>query len=61
EALSSIALAMGSVQALREKLQHTLDRLRDSVGAAIYISRYIDGEVHVTQCAEGPTTPAVLE
>ncbi|MEU2584704.1 IclR family transcriptional regulator C-terminal domain-containing protein [Streptomyces avermitilis] len=59
--LSRLGSAHGHDQALREKLQHTLDRLRDSVGAAIYISRYIDGEVQVTQCAEGPTTPAVHE
>ncbi|GAA5701299.1 IclR family transcriptional regulator [Streptomyces avermitilis] len=59
--LSRLGSTHGHDQALREKLQHTLDRLRDSVGAAIYISRYIDGEVHVTQCAEGPTTPAVHE
>ncbi|MET7882349.1 IclR family transcriptional regulator [Streptomyces avermitilis] len=59
--LSRLGSAHGHDQALREKLQHTLDRLRDSVGAAIYISRYIDGEVHITQCAEGPTTPAVHE
>ncbi|MBG0854983.1 helix-turn-helix domain-containing protein [Streptomyces spinoverrucosus] len=48
-------------QALREQLQHTLDRLRDSVGAAVYISRYLDGEVRVTQYAAGPGTPAVNE
>ncbi|MGW0764043.1 IclR family transcriptional regulator [Streptomyces sp. NPDC002676] len=48
-------------EALREKLQRTLDRLRDSVGAAVYMSRYVDGEVKVTQCATGPTTPAVNE
>ncbi|MFJ5519909.1 IclR family transcriptional regulator [Streptomyces griseoluteus] len=47
--------------AVREKLQHTLDRLRDSVGAAVYISRYEDGEVRVTQYAAGPGTPAVNE
>ncbi|MFB7511051.1 IclR family transcriptional regulator [Streptomyces broussonetiae] len=47
--------------ALRNKLQHTLDRLRDSVGAAVYISRYVDGEVKVTQYAAGPATPAVNE
>ncbi|GHD71435.1 helix-turn-helix domain-containing protein [Streptomyces sp. RLB3-17] len=60
-ALGRLGSAHGRDQALREKLQQTIDRLRDSVGAAIYISRYIDGEVHVTQCAEGPATPAVNE
>ncbi|MGW5044621.1 IclR family transcriptional regulator domain-containing protein [Streptomyces griseoluteus] len=53
--------AHGHDGALREKLQHTLDRLRDSVGAAVYISRYEDGEVRVTQYAAGPSTPAVDE
>ncbi|MGW3356502.1 IclR family transcriptional regulator [Streptomyces bungoensis] len=48
-------------RALRDKIQHTLDRLRDSVGAAVYMSRYVDGEVRVTQFAAGPTTPAVNE
>ncbi|MFI9613637.1 IclR family transcriptional regulator [Streptomyces sp. NPDC052023] len=47
--------------AVREQLQRTLDRLRDSVGAAVYISRYVDGEVQVTQYAAGPATPAVNE
>ncbi|MET7856858.1 IclR family transcriptional regulator C-terminal domain-containing protein [Streptomyces sp. NPDC005318] len=48
-------------QALETKLQHTLDQLRDSVGAAVYISRYVDGEIRVTQYADGPRTPAVNE
>ncbi|MBL3666500.1 IclR family transcriptional regulator [Streptomyces sp. M2CJ-2] len=48
-------------EALRDKLQRTLDRLRDSVGAAVYMSRYVDGEVEVTQYADGPATPKVNE
>jgi len=60
-ALGRLGSAHGREQALRDKLQHTIDRLRDSVGAAIYISRYIDGEVRVTQYAESPSTPAVNE
>ncbi|MER6124538.1 IclR family transcriptional regulator C-terminal domain-containing protein [Streptomyces sp. NPDC001795] len=60
-ALSRLGAAAGHEQALHEKLQNTLDQLRDSVGAAIYISRYIDGEVHVTQCAESLAAPAVHE
>ncbi|MEW2491186.1 IclR family transcriptional regulator C-terminal domain-containing protein [Streptomyces sp. NPDC048411] len=48
-------------QALENKLQQTLDQLRDSVGAAVYISRYVDGEIRVTQYADGPRTPAVNE
>ncbi|MER5931283.1 IclR family transcriptional regulator C-terminal domain-containing protein [Streptomyces sp. NPDC002054] len=48
-------------QALQAKLQETLDRLRDSVGAAVYISRYVDGEVRITQFADSPRTPKVHE
>ncbi|MGW5848305.1 IclR family transcriptional regulator [Streptomyces sp. NPDC055254] len=48
-------------QALTDKLQDTLDRLRDSVGAAVYISRYVDGEVRITQFADSPRTPKVHE
>ncbi|GAA3371836.1 IclR family transcriptional regulator C-terminal domain-containing protein [Streptomyces sannanensis] len=48
-------------EAIEAKLQRTLDQLRDSVGAAVYISRYIDGEVRVTQFADGPHTPKVNE
>ena len=51
----------GRRQALETKLQQTLDQLRDSVGAAVYISRYVDGEIRVTQYADGPRTPAVNE
>ncbi|MFE9449168.1 IclR family transcriptional regulator [Streptomyces sp. NPDC006739] len=60
-ALSRLGSAHHREQALREKIQLTLDRLRDSVGAAVYISRYVDGEVRVTQYADGPATPAVNE
>ncbi|MFG2892692.1 IclR family transcriptional regulator [Streptomyces sp. NPDC048248] len=48
-------------QALRDKLQVTLDELRDSVGAAVYISRYIDGEVKILHYADGPLAPKVNE
>ncbi|MHB9861495.1 IclR family transcriptional regulator [Streptomyces sp. YIM S03343] len=60
-ALTRLGAARGRDQALRDNLQHTLDRLRDSVGAAVYISRYVDGEVKVTHCAESPATPAANE
>ncbi|MGP4011348.1 IclR family transcriptional regulator [Streptomyces sp. 4N124] len=60
-ALARLTSTHGREEALREKLQGTLDRLRDSVGAAVYISRYVDGEINVTQYADGPTTPAVNE
>ncbi|MCF2130034.1 helix-turn-helix domain-containing protein [Strepomyces sp. STD 3.1] len=61
EALARLGSADGREQAVRDKLQRTLDRLRDSVGAAVYISRYVDGEVSVTQYADSPATPKVNE
>ncbi|MFE9765628.1 IclR family transcriptional regulator [Streptomyces sp. NPDC005808] len=60
-ALGRLASAHGRDQALREQLQRTMDRLRDTVGAAIYLSRYVDGEIHISQYADGPATPAVNE
>ncbi|ANW20047.1 helix-turn-helix domain-containing protein [Streptomyces clavuligerus] len=48
-------------QALEAKLQETLAEIRDSVGAAVYLSRYVDGEVRITQYADGPHTPKVNE
>ncbi|GAA2228934.1 IclR family transcriptional regulator C-terminal domain-containing protein [Streptomyces amakusaensis] len=48
-------------QALEIKLQDTLAEIRDSVGAAVYLSRYVDGEVRITQYADGPRTPKVNE
>ncbi|MCB5167894.1 helix-turn-helix domain-containing protein [Streptomyces bambusae] len=48
-------------EALRQKLQTALDGLRDTVGAAVYISRYVDGEVQITGVAESPRTPKVNE
>ncbi|MGW8379960.1 IclR family transcriptional regulator C-terminal domain-containing protein [Streptomyces sp. ODS28] len=46
-------------RALRDRLQRTLSELRDTVGAAVYYSRYQDGELEITQYADGPQTPAV--
>ncbi|MFF1481437.1 IclR family transcriptional regulator [Streptomyces sp. NPDC058301] len=42
-------------------LRETLAFLRDEVGAAVYVARYTDGEVSITQYADGPATPAVHE
>lgn len=60
---SLVLLGSGATReaALQARLQNTLDQLRDSVGAAVYISRYIDGEMKITQVADGPLTPAVQE
>ncbi|MEV0179536.1 IclR family transcriptional regulator C-terminal domain-containing protein [Streptomyces sp. NPDC050625] len=61
ETLRRLGSAHGREQALTEKLQQILDRLRDSVGAAVYLSRYVDGEVRIGQYADSPETPAVNE
>ncbi|AGJ55135.1 IclR family transcriptional regulator C-terminal domain-containing protein [Streptomyces sp. NPDC053741] len=60
---SLLELGSGTARrrALEAKLQQTLVQLRDSVGAAVYVSRYVDGEIRVTQVADGPRTPAVNE
>lgn len=52
---------LGVTGGTNRQLQHTLALARDSVGAAVYLSRYHDGEVHITQMADGPVTPAVHE
>jgi len=51
----------GRGQAVEDKLQKSLGALRDSVGAAVYFSRYVDGEVKITQYADSPHTPKVNE
>ncbi|MEU1016021.1 IclR family transcriptional regulator C-terminal domain-containing protein [Streptomyces sp. NPDC005898] len=60
-ALHRLGSARHHDRALREQLRRTLDGLRDSIGAAVYLSRYADGEVRVTDFAAGPGTPAVNE
>lgn len=44
-----------------DKLQGILSELRDEVGAAVYFSRYHDGEVTIVDFADGPDTPKVNE
>ncbi|MEV7418033.1 IclR family transcriptional regulator C-terminal domain-containing protein [Streptomyces sp. NPDC089919] len=43
------------------QLQDTLAWVRDAVGAAVYVSRYTDGEITITQYADGPAAPVVEE
>ncbi|MFE6912018.1 IclR family transcriptional regulator [Streptomyces erythrochromogenes] len=45
----------------RGHLRETLAWVRDAVGAAVYVARYTDGEVAITQYADGPAAPAVEE
>ncbi|MDI3386953.1 IclR family transcriptional regulator C-terminal domain-containing protein [Streptomyces sp. B-S-A8] len=61
DAFAKLGSTVAHDDAIRSQLQATLDRLRDTVGAAVYISRYIDGEVKITQYAAGPDAPAVNE
>ncbi|WP_327290995.1 IclR family transcriptional regulator [Streptomyces sp. NBC_01198] len=48
-------------EALAEKLRTILVELRDEVGAAVYFSRYDDGEVRIVDFADGPNAPKVNE
>ncbi|GHE96592.1 IclR family transcriptional regulator [Streptomyces longispororuber] len=59
--LARLGSAHDRDRALRAKLQHTLGGLRDSIGAAVYVSRYVDGEIRVVGCADGPGAPKVNE
>nr|WP_045321070.1 MULTISPECIES: IclR family transcriptional regulator C-terminal domain-containing protein [unclassified Streptomyces] len=45
----------------RGHLRETLAWVRDAVGAAVYVARYTDGEVAITQYADGPAAPVVEE
>jgi DNA-binding IclR family transcriptional regulator len=47
--------------ALAEKLKDILVGLRDEVDAAVYFSRYDDGEVRIIDFADGPKAPKVNE
>ncbi|MFI6528986.1 IclR family transcriptional regulator [Streptomyces uncialis] len=53
--------ALGRLGTARPPIQDTLDRLRASVGAALYVGRYLDGEVTVIHVNDGPETPAARE
>ncbi|MFJ7069697.1 IclR family transcriptional regulator C-terminal domain-containing protein [Streptomyces sp. NPDC101115] len=44
-----------------DALTGLLDELRDTTGAAIYLSRYTDGEVTVQHCSDSPATPAIIQ
>ncbi|KJY44260.1 hypothetical protein VR46_21520, partial [Streptomyces sp. NRRL S-444] len=58
-ALDRLAAPGGS--GLAGQLQRTLALARDSAGAAVYLSRYAEGEVRITQMADGPGAPPVQE
>ncbi|GAA1237101.1 IclR family transcriptional regulator C-terminal domain-containing protein [Kitasatospora nipponensis] len=48
-------------QLIRIRLHHKLAELRDELGAAVYFSRYHDGELRVEAVAEAEHAPAVHE
>lgn len=54
-------LATPGGRGLAGQLQRTLALARDSAGAAVYLSRYAEGEVRITQMADGPGAPPVRE
>ncbi len=54
-------LASAGAGGLAGQLQRTLSLARDSAGAAVYLSRYAEGEVRITQMADGPGAPPVQE
>ncbi|MFE9637055.1 IclR family transcriptional regulator C-terminal domain-containing protein [Streptomyces sp. NPDC006463] len=56
-----LALAQPSGGAAESALQRTLATLRDAVGAAVYVSSYTDGEVHISRLSDGPQAPRVYE
>ncbi len=59
---SAVLLGSSTRQrALSDKLKAILVRLRDEVGAAVYFSRYDDGEVRIVDYADGPAAPKVNE
>ncbi|MFJ6214124.1 IclR family transcriptional regulator [Streptomyces sp. NPDC092296] len=55
------ALAPLGRRSREEAVRARLLRLRDELGAAVYLSRYRDGEVRVEAVAAGPAAPAVQE
>ncbi|MFI1797113.1 IclR family transcriptional regulator [Streptomyces sp. NPDC020379] len=61
DTLALLGSADDRARALRLKLRRSLSELRDSVGAAVYLSRYVDGEIRITDFADSPQTPKVHE
>ncbi|MQY13928.1 hypothetical protein SRB5_40880 [Streptomyces sp. RB5] len=61
EALVLLTSGADRTRALDHKLTRALDTLRTDTGAAIYLSRYEEGEIKVTHVADGPDSPRVNE
>lgn len=61
EAVALLGAGGNRTRAVHDKLQRGMHELRKATRAAIYLARYEDGEVRVTQIADGPGTPRVNE
>lgn len=61
EALLGLTSGVERHQVRRERLQRALDTLRDSIGAAVYLARYTDGELEVAHISGTPQLPVVNE
>ncbi|MFE9933565.1 IclR family transcriptional regulator C-terminal domain-containing protein [Streptomyces sp. NPDC005533] len=44
-----------------DAIEQTLAALRDAVGAAVYVSRYAEGEINISRYSAGPHAPQVYE
>ncbi|MBD0709646.1 MULTISPECIES: IclR family transcriptional regulator C-terminal domain-containing protein [unclassified Streptomyces] len=44
-----------------DTLTRLLDELRDTTGAAVYLSRYTDGEIDIQHCSDSPAAPAITQ
>lgn len=51
----------GRQQARASKLKQSLDGLRESLGAAVYVGRYVNGELTVSHVSATPQAPMVNE
>lgn len=61
DAVPLLTAGRDRTKALEGRLQRSLSVLRDTLGAAVYLSSYVDGEIKITQYADGPRTPKVNE
>ncbi|AZM46218.1 IclR family transcriptional regulator [Streptomyces sp. WAC 06738] len=61
EAVALLGAGGSRTRAVHDKLRREMNELRKATRAAIYLGRYEDGEVRVTQIADAPGTPRVNE
>lgn len=61
EAVALLGAGGSRMRAVHDRLLRGMNDLRKATRAAIYLGRYEDGEVRVTQVADAPGTPRVNE